>query len=91
MGKSQKELEKAALCIGLKLFEMSAACGAIKSLWFWTSKTILKRSICTGPLPCQAVDAVRQAERLASQWQKRAEQAEMTKEEIKETRKDKKR
>lgn len=32
----------------------------------------------------EAVDAVRQAERLASQWQKRAEQAETTKEEIKE-------
>eukprot|EP00438_Fugacium_kawagutii_P017275 Skav213672 [mRNA] locus=scaffold491:166023:166540:+ [translate_table: standard] len=32
----------------------------------------------------KAVEAVRQAERLASQWQKRAEQAETTKEEIKE-------
>ena len=31
----------------------------------------------------KAVEAVRQAERLASQWQKRAEQAETTKEEIK--------
>lgn len=85
MGKSWKELRCTLYRVKNPL-RCQLLVGQIKYvLVVLAFKNSSKRSICTGQLLYRAVDAVRQAERLASQWQKRAEQAETTKEEIKET------
>ena len=73
MGKSWKELRCTLYRVKNPL-RCQLLVGQIKYVLVVWLQNSSKRSICTGQLLCQAVDAVRQAERLASQWQKRAEQ-----------------